>query len=180
MVTVARGRVAAIVLVVGLGGALRAEMVDAAPTCQFAVDGRNLALTVALRGNPGSGLSVDWGDGERSTIARTLTATRGRAFVRHTYAAAGSYPLQISTAAPGGAGCGLGMTADVPYQTNVSADMAAILPDAAAPDSSDSLDDGELGVALPQDVERSSPPAAGGGSLIGGLIRALGSLFGLR
>lgn len=124
--------------------------------CQLAADGDGLVLTVAVRATPGQQLVVDWGDGARSSTSRRTAVGRGRAFLRHTYAAPGTYPVRATVQGGADGGCELALDVQVPYD-NADDEAAAILPPRGAPDSSDALADAELGEALPAPPRADAP-----------------------
>jgi hypothetical protein len=181
-----------LIAALGLFAALAPAGADAVPVCRFATGGRDLTLSIAMSGTPGLTLTVDWGDGEVSSTARPSTQTRGRAFLSHTYAAAGQYPVQIEIADATGGGCKMQINPEVPYDGGDDPESRAMLPGPRDPPSSDSLPDFALGAALAEadppprgpsrsDENRGRPeePADSGG--IGGLIRSLlGRLLGSR
>jgi hypothetical protein len=90
---------------------------QSAPACQVASDRDGLAVTVAVLGSPGLQLRVDWGDGAFDVARRPTGPGRGRAFLRHEYASAGTYAIRATATTPSGAGCAVDLVAQLPATT---------------------------------------------------------------
>jgi hypothetical protein len=163
----------AVAVVVALWpGTLGAQSI---PACQFASEVQGQTVTIAVLGSSGIQLRVDWGDGQLDSTARPTSAERGRAFLRHDYAAPGTYTVKASATTLQGRGCGMEDLFDVPAFTNVGGAAAEVLPSRDAPASSDQVADRELGQAMAE-ARVVEPPR--GPSLLELLGRWIGSIFG--
>jgi hypothetical protein len=130
----------------------------AAAACRFAAaSGEGLTMWIGLRGDPGVGLRVDWGDG---TVTQTQVARAGgnRALLRHAYQGPGKYTMRLATVGDP-LNCVVEQTVELPYDGGDEPDAIDIVP----PERRGGPDDAEIG------SERSP---------LERLLDALGGLFG--
>ena len=113
---------AIVILVVSIGVLGQASPMVAA--CRFTTGGVGLRLSVIVTTEPGSQLTVDWGDGQATTRPEERV---GRLRVDHEYQAAGDYTLRITEIGAGGEGCSLGTEITVPYECGRDTESQIIL-----------------------------------------------------
>jgi len=102
----------------------------AGAACSFAVAGGGPTLMVAVSGQAGRVLEVDWGDATRSTLV--VGQTREESFLVHAYPADGTYRVRASV--DGGDGCAMRGEFDIPYADDSSDQTSAeVLPPIGPP-----------------------------------------------
>jgi hypothetical protein len=107
--------------------------------CQFAAaSGEGLTMWIGLKGAPGVGLRVDWGDGAVSQ-ASVNRGGGNRALLRHTYPAPGRYTMQLQTVGDP-LNCVVVQPVQLPYAGGDEPDAVDIVP----PERRGGVDDAEI------------------------------------
>ena len=154
---------AIVILAMSMG--LLAQTSPVAAACRFTTGGVGLRLSVVVTTDPGSQLTVDWGDGQATTRPEERL---GRLRVDHEYQAAGDYTLRITEIGAGGQGCSLGTEITVPYEGGRDAESQIIL-DGGDPPPRREITGGE---GRPEPIPVIAP-ARGFGDMLRDLFRSL-------
>jgi hypothetical protein len=170
------GRVGAVALVVAAAAWPISVTAQSIPACQIATSRDGQTVTVGVRASPGIVLRVEWGDGTVDETVRATSPNRGRAFLRHEYAAPGTYAVRASATIPNGPGCVVGVSAQLPDTSDVGPGAAAVLPPPGRTRSSDEVEDRELGESMAEAPVPVAPPRSR--TPLEVIRDFLGSLFG--